>query len=138
MAKRRNTSTDRIVDLASNPYWREADAREALDLLADSGQSLAAFARETGFSQARLRYWSRKLEDGAGAKTPSDPSTNVRFLPVVAVNGADDDGDGGETAAPAVEGALVELVLSSGHTVRLRAGFDPDILARLLDVLEAR
>ncbi len=46
--------------------WTEAEARAALTDLAESGESLASFARGRGVSASRLRYWTKRLEESGG------------------------------------------------------------------------
>ncbi len=41
--------------------WTESGAREALEEFAQSGMSLAAFARDRGVSTQRFAYWRRRL-----------------------------------------------------------------------------
>ena len=55
------------------PRWTEDEARSALTELAQSGQSMAEFARRRGFSTARIRYWKERL--GVTAAIPG-------FVPV--------------------------------------------------------
>jgi transposase-like protein len=45
--------------------WTEQDAREALAELARTGESVAEFARRRGVSGERVRYWRKRLADGA-------------------------------------------------------------------------
>jgi transposase-like protein len=47
--------------------WTEQDAREALAELARTGESVAEFARRRGVSGERVRYWRKRLADGAPA-----------------------------------------------------------------------
>jgi hypothetical protein len=48
--------------------WTEAEARQVLDEWRQSGQTIAAFARERRESAPRLYWWRRRLaEVGAGA-----------------------------------------------------------------------
>ena len=51
-------------------YWRAEDARVVLDAWADSGQSVAAFAREHGLQRARLHRWRRRLQVDEECETP--------------------------------------------------------------------
>jgi len=51
------------------PRWTEDEARSALTELAQSGQSMAEFARRRGFSTARIRYWKERL--GVTAAIPA-------------------------------------------------------------------
>lgn len=50
-----------LKSLADNAYWREEDAREALDELARSGLPLEAFADKSGLGVSRLRRWQSRL-----------------------------------------------------------------------------
>jgi hypothetical protein len=47
--------------------WTEAEARQVLDEWRQSGQTIAAFARERHESAPRLYWWRRRLKVGAGA-----------------------------------------------------------------------
>lgn len=51
--------------LAENRYWGEAEGRAALDALAASGLSMAAFSRTTGITARRLACWRGR---GGGAE----------------------------------------------------------------------
>src|SRR5215211_8047686 len=48
--------------------WTEAEARAALQELGRTGESELAFARRTGISRQRVRYWRERL---AVAHTPA-------------------------------------------------------------------
>jgi hypothetical protein len=50
-----------LKPLADNAYWREQDAREALDELARSGLPLEVFAKRNGLGVPRLRRWQARL-----------------------------------------------------------------------------
>ncbi|HEX4492479.1 MAG TPA: hypothetical protein VH914_14830 [Acidimicrobiia bacterium] len=41
--------------------WTEGDARQVLDEWRQSGQTIAAFARDRGVSAPRLYWWRRRL-----------------------------------------------------------------------------
>ena len=47
--------------------WTEAQAREALEGLAASGESLGSFARGRGVSPQRIAYWRKRLGEPASA-----------------------------------------------------------------------
>jgi Transposase len=91
--------------------WTADIAREALSALADSGLSLGAFAAREGLDAQRLYVWRRRLGSLA---TPQS------FVEV-------------KSAAL----APIEVVLRSGHVVRLSPSFDAAAFARLLAVLES-
>ena len=92
-----------------------------------SGLSGREFAERKGLTVERLWVWKRRLR-AAGELTPSAPATSASkpsFLPVViAASRA-----GVSTHAP------LEVVMHSGHTVRVPADFDDTALLRLLAVL---
>jgi transposase-like protein len=90
--------------------WTVDVARAALSALADSGLSVAAFAAREGLDAQRLYGWRRRL----GPPESVSPS----FVEVTAA------------IAP------MEIVLRSGHVVRLSPSFDAAALVRLLEVLE--
>lgn len=50
--------------------WTEGDARQVLDEWRQSGQTIAAFARDRGMSAPRLYWWRRRLPK-AGAVAPA-------------------------------------------------------------------
>jgi transposase len=94
-------------------YWRETEARFALEKWRASGLTLAAFARRHGIHVAKLRRWQGRL----GA----DP---VRFVQLTV------------TRAPATESPVEPFRLRMGDlVVEVPPGFCGDDLARLLGVL---
>jgi len=84
-----------------------------------SGQSGAAFARAHGLSCARLMRWRDRLKR----------SMAPVFHPVRIV----------ETERPVVGGvsASLELELQGGRRIRVQAGFDPELLERLVRTVES-
>ena len=106
-----------LAAMMSNRYWCAEDAERVLAAQAQSGSSVAAFAREHGVNEARLLRWRKRLKR---AKTP-------RFHPVKVVR----------TSAPVVE-SPIELVLVGGERLVLRAGFDAMLLRQILGALEGR
>jgi len=91
--------------------WTVEVARAALSALAASGLSVAAFAAREGLDAQRLYGWRRRL----GPPESVSPS----FV---------------EVTSAAV--TPMEVVLRSGHVVRLSPSFDAAALVRLLEVLE--
>lgn len=112
----------RMSAVARSKYWRQEDAETALDALADSGQSIADFARQWGISDARLRRWQGQLG------RESTKSLIPAFHPVEVVR------DDRQLARPE---SGVEIALRSGHRVILHRGFDARVLEELLRVLGA-
>jgi hypothetical protein len=92
--------------------WGADEARQVLDMLDSSGLSAGEFAARTGVEAQRLHRWRRAL-GGAGAGTPA-------FVEITPVAGA----------------TCIEVVLRSGHVLRVRDGFGEEALRRLVAVLE--
>jgi transposase-like protein len=92
--------------------WSADEARQVLDMLDSSGLSAGQFAARTGVEAQRLHRWRRALGGGGGAGTPAF----VEITPVAATS--------------------IEVVLRSGHVLRVPDGFGEDALRRLVAVLE--
>lgn len=52
-----------LEEVARKSYWREADARVAIEAWRSSGLSLREFSRGTGIDKGRIRRWTGSLED---------------------------------------------------------------------------
>src|SRR5689334_2935172 len=87
-----------------------------------SGLSAEKFARREGYNPKQLYWWRWKLRaDGPSQPSPSPTTEPPRFLSVHVV--AD--------ASPAVT-EPIEIALPNGRVVRVRPGFDPATLERVL------
>ena len=93
--------------------WTEKEARTVLSAWEQSGLSAAAFAQQRGLDSKRLYWWRRKLQQHDDRAT---------LVPV--------------TVTSAEQGEPVEVVLHSGHTLKLTRDFDEEVLARIVAVLE--
>jgi transposase-like protein len=93
--------------------WTEAEARAALAELAESGESLASFARRKGVSSNRLVYWRRRVGESSFVE--------VR-LPA---------------AGSPSDGAHIEIVVG-GVAVRVREEMDVGRVAALVRALAGR
>lgn len=84
----------------------------------NSGLSASAFAALHGFQAHSLYFWSSRL------RLRDDAPSEVRFAQIV--------------QAPSPPPSLpLEILLATGHVVRVSSGFDPALLRAVLEVLEA-
>ena len=120
MARSLNTALQAIV---RNPYWRESDAATVLAAWQDSGLTLSTFARQCGLSAKRLSRWRKKLSSGPP----------VRFHPVEVIV----DAAPRASVLEPIDGSSVELVLHSGRRIAVRRGFDPVLLAEVVQAVES-
>jgi len=104
--------TRSIARYSSLPRWTADEAREVLAAHEGSGLSVAAFAARTGLQAQRLYAWRRQL----AAESRGGPAF-VEVTPVVCER--------------------MEVVLRTGHVVRVPDAFQPESLRRLLEVLES-
>jgi len=79
-----------------------------------SGLDAAEFARREGLKVKQLSWWRWKLRY-------SEPSPEPRFLPVRVL-----------TSSPSLAATPIEIALANGRVVRVRPGFDPATLERVL------
>lgn len=113
-------------------FWRRTIRRQQ-----KSGLGVRDFCRREGLKDWTFRWWRQELarRDRQPASAPTDqPQSNPTgaapaFLPVRVVDL--------ESVAPRAS-AAIEIVLPSGPTVRVPAGFDPRTLGAVLSVLEGR
>lgn len=94
-----------------------------LEALAAAGGNIAAFARERGLSPWKL-YEAKRVEGGEGPRRREGRGKADRVFARVRVVE--------ERAAPPEP---LELILGSGHRLRIPAGFDETTLRRLMGVL---
>lgn len=118
MAERQDGSVARAVKLR---FWSEADGRMVVAAWRRSEQTQAAFARSHGISAQRLSWWIRRVERGQPGRLLFHP---VR-VPSTSQVERNDDG-------------RIEIRLGDGRSVHVPAGFAPEALEQVLDVLEAR
>lgn len=116
MARQQDTG---VADAAVRRYWREQDARLVVEAWRKSGLSMAEFAKRHGVHLKRLSRWARRLQSTAPAM----------FHPVQLIR-----------HERSVEGAdtRIEVVLSSGCSIRVPQGFVAADLRQVVDVLEGR
>lgn len=102
-------------------YWRRETAELVLEAWAESGLSVAAFARQHGIQAKRLGWWRKRLEEVA------EPAPV--FHRVQLIQDRERDESGGDGA--------VELVLRGGRRISVRPGFDTATLEQLVRVVES-
>ena len=96
--------------------------RQQIDRQKTSGLSVAAFCQRHSIAVATFYFWKRRLTQAQQA------SAFVEIVPPP-VNQAASSGVGGRS---------IELCLRGGHRLRLRRGFDRQLLLDLLGALEGR
>jgi len=95
-----------------NVRWTVDRARQVLTACEQSGLTARAYAAREGLDVLRLYYW-RALLKQRGQKTAA-------FV---------------EVRALAPTSTLLEVLLRSGHVLRIEVGFDEETLKRLLSAL---
>ena len=93
-------------------FWQRA-----IEAHRESGLSIAAFCQKEGISETAYYYWRRKLAVGLPKSKEKSPPD---FLEVV---------------LPGSSNAALELVFSSGPTLRIHPGADDKILIQVLSAL---
>jgi transposase-like protein len=93
--------------------WTEEQARGALEELAATGESVAAFARRKGISTQRVAYWRKRLAE----------STKPEFVAV---------------ALPATTPARWIEIAAAGVIVRVAEDLDADCVARVVEAIGRR
>ena len=108
------SSTDLVpVRLVSLRRWSAKEARTILNSLDASRMSVREFAARYGLDAQRLYRWRAQL----AAERPATAPTFLEITQSV--------------------GAAIEVVLRSGHVVRVKDGFDEEAFRRVVAVLDA-
>jgi len=94
-----------------------------------SGLTLTEFGRRQGIAPSTLTWWRqvfrRAGERAQGAAASAPPRNAVVFTEVPCV-----------APGPPKAPAIPEIVMRSGHVIRVPAGADTDTLQRVLDILQ--
>jgi transposase-like protein len=98
--------------LVGRRRWRREDAREVLERLEASGLSVREFAAREGLDRQRVYRWRAQLGGGSPTRMPA-------FVEVKAI------------AAP----SPIEVVLQSGHVIRVHDGFSAETLRQVVSAL---
>jgi hypothetical protein len=119
----------RRAGVGSARRWGEAEARRVVEDWRRSGLSLVGYTRRAGLGYERVARWKRRLARRSIAAAPLRRAHVARLgiRPVRVV----------DSAPASVFAPGFELVLASGHAVRVPAAFDEGALRRLLALLEA-
>jgi hypothetical protein len=113
---------------AAEHKWREILSRQQA-----SGLSIAEFCRDNAVPVSSFFAWKRRVSGGGpaqGGRTPSGPNPTVAgtFVePKLVSAGLALDSSG-----------AIEVRLRGGRRVLVRRGFDRELLARVVAVLEGR
>lgn len=118
----------------NNRYWSRREAVVVLARLAASGLEVAAFARQHGIPDKRIRRWKEKLPSPPALiahEAGTEAELTIPLVPVRVV------GESIEPRRTTVCPSQLEVVVCGGRAVRVPAGFDDETLARVVAVLEA-
>jgi hypothetical protein len=92
----------------------------AIETWKQSGMSISKFCKAEGLSEGTFYGWRRRLSVRESQEAKQSPSKPSAFI---------------EVAMPKNDHAAIELVLSSGHTLRIRSAADNETLNNVLSVL---
>lgn len=112
---RRNGSGERV-------RWKEADARRFLADWRKSGLSLPAHCRARGVGYERVRRWQVKLGE-------RETERRIELRAVQVSNAQPELG---------AQDVRLEVLLRSGHELRIPARFDAGAVRTLMEILEGR
>jgi len=107
---------------------RESLWRRLVRRWRSSGLTQADFCRRQRLSIPAFRWWKQEL-DRRDARRHGSSAGTAHFLPVKVVSPSDSVSSG--------NGGLVELELNGGRILRVRPGFDPDLLVKIISAVEA-
>jgi hypothetical protein len=114
-------TSNELTRLKRSRYWRTDDGRMAVQAWRESGLPLSTFAKRSGLSGTRVRWWRDRLRE-----EPSVPLSAATLVPVTLLEGP-------KTSREVP--TRMEVELPSGHVLRVGADFDTDALIRLVRAL---
>jgi len=92
----------------------------AIEIWQDSGMSVSKFCKAEGLSEGAFYSWRKRLSGRRAQQNKQTGSSSSSFI---------------EVAMPKSDHAALELVLSSGHTLRISSTADNKILSNVISVL---
>lgn len=101
-------------DLRKEAHWRKQLQRQLR-----SGMTASEYCRQQGLAESAFYFWRREIRE-RDQEAQAEPA----FVPIA-------------VEAVATESFIEVKLASSGHVVRVRAGFDAQALRQLLALLEA-
>jgi transposase len=109
-------SNVRKIDGDQEPFWRMA-----IETWQASGRSVRQFCKQEGLAEPSFYFWRKRLAGASvqGARGKPEPSSFI------------------EVSMPRSQSAAVELVLASGHTLRIPVGVDTATLSTVLSVVRS-
>ncbi len=113
-------------------FWSDEEKREICHQASMAGVSVAQVARRYAANANLIFKW---LKDPRFAPDVIDVSAEPVFLPVEIGSDRASVGPVPATVEPEpapVSSGRIEIELAGGHKINAEAGFDPDVLARLL------
>jgi transposase-like protein len=123
----KETSTDAYAGLRTRAHWKREDATRVLQDWADSGESMAAFARRHRLGLHRLQWWRGQLKQAGSAEPLAQ-----RLVPAV-VRGA-----ALVTVEPSATRGVVSVVTECGRVeIFDPKATDPRWVATLVTSLQA-
>lgn len=106
-------------DLRLEQIWRQHLQRQRT-----SDQTVRAYCRQHDLAETAFHYWRRTI--AAREREVQRTTRTPAFVPVAVVG------------APALDAASIDIRLSGGQRIRVRAGCDRALLAAVVAVLEGR
>ena len=98
-----------------------------------SGSTIRDYCREHRLAESSFHFWRREIARRDADATPAPPA----FVPVVVTHATPNEAaTPSEMATPAE--TPIEIELSGGRVVRVRAGCDRALLGELFAILEGR
>ena len=121
----------RSMNKRKKRFWSDEEKWEICHQASIAGVSVAQVARRYAVNANLIFKW---LKDPRFAPDVIDVSAEPVFLPVEIGSDVEESVDPMPTAIEPllVSSGRIEIELAGGHKISAEAGFDPDVLARLL------